>query len=366
MLKESPVKNIDNSRSFKNYDYYNQEINSPPSEDAMNNSFGQNFGIDNNEELSGFGLGELNRNSINFNKNNENYGNMNNNDRFINDKIEENQEISNRIKLDSRLQFLMKYLDFHEYAHLFIQNKINFNDLLLISKEDFIEMKIPVGPRNRILKFISDYKIYAKNYSLDEIKFFLMKNDNFYVNTIEKNNLLEGLNFNNKDQKSPKKGGNYNFSDEVFVPPEKVNDNNLGSPFFASTHGNYLGNLNTDMLNSLQNENNSKDESLRIIDFTNEADEKKKKKHLNRNLYVNGEVFDNNNSIKFNFLPERDNENENIPTKDFNTFDKENQTRRENEILNNNTRNALKKLTENKSLKKDFEIVNEEVKKLYK
>ena len=112
------------------------------------------------------------------------------------------------------------------------------------------------------------------------------------------------------------------------------------------------------MLNSLQNENNSKDESLRIIDFTNEADEKKKKKHLNRNLYVNGEVFDNNNSIKFNFLPERDNENENIPTKDFNTFDKENQTRRENEILNNNTRNALKKLTENKSLKKDFEIVN--------
>ena len=45
MLKESPVKNIDNSRSFKNYDYYNQEINSPPSEDAMNNSFGQNFGI---------------------------------------------------------------------------------------------------------------------------------------------------------------------------------------------------------------------------------------------------------------------------------------------------------------------------------
>ena len=100
------------------------------------------------------------------------------NDKNNIDQINQNNDLS-RYSIDRRLQFLMKYLDFEEYFELLIQNKINFNDLLLISKEDFIEMKIPVGPRNRILKFINDYKAYAKSYSLDEIKYFLSKNANF-------------------------------------------------------------------------------------------------------------------------------------------------------------------------------------------
>ncbi len=314
--------------------------------------------------MSGFGLGELNRNSNNYYKNEE-FSENNTNVKFnYKDKYLDNNEDIKTFKLDDRIQFLMKYLDFLEYSHLFIQNKINFNDLLLITKEDFIEMKIPVGPRNRILKFISDYKIYSKNYSLDEIKFFLTKNDTYYVNNQERNSLIEDLNPNNKIMKNVKNGDNYHYNDEVFSPSDKVNnEQNYGSPFFASNQtNNILANFNTDLLNSIQNENNSKDESLKIIDLSNDEEKKKKKNNLNKNLHLNGEVFES--SLKFSTIPEKDDNN--IPTKDAsnNKIEKENQMKREYEILTSNlSKNTQKKFNENKSLKKDFQTVNEEVRK---
>jgi hypothetical protein len=349
---------------------YNQKetikFNSPNREDIINNSFGQHdpyFGNENNEELSGFGLGELNRNTHNYYKNEE-FTETNTNVKLnYKDKYLDNNEDVKTFKLDDRIQFLMKYLDFFEYSLLFIQNKINFNDLLLITKEDFIEMKIPVGPRNRILKFISDYKIYAKNYTLDEIKFFLTKNDTYYVNNQERNNLIEDLNPNNKNVKNVKKGDNYQYNDEVFSPSDKGNnEQNYGPPFFASNQtNNILANFNTDMLNSIQNENNSKDESLKMIDLSNDEEKKKKKNYLNKNLHLNGEVFEN--SLKFSTIPEKDDNN--IPTKDATNTkgEKESQIKREYEILTSNlSKSTLKKFNENKALKKDFQTVNDEVK----
>ncbi len=33
-------------------------------------------------------------------------------------------------------------------------------------------MDIPIGPRNRIINFINEYKTYGKNYDLNELKKF--------------------------------------------------------------------------------------------------------------------------------------------------------------------------------------------------
>ena len=40
-------------------------------------------------------------------------------------------------------------------------NYIYLNDLFLLSKDDLIEMNIPIGPRNRIINFILKYKKFS-------------------------------------------------------------------------------------------------------------------------------------------------------------------------------------------------------------
>ena len=50
---------------------------------------------------------------------------------------------------------------------------ITFNDLFFLTKDDLIEMNIPIGPRNRILNFASMYKKHTRKYDMNElIEFF--------------------------------------------------------------------------------------------------------------------------------------------------------------------------------------------------
>jgi hypothetical protein len=70
-------------------------------------------------------------------------------------------------------------------------------------------------------------------------------------------------------------------------------------------------------------------------------------------LYTNAEVFDT--------LPEKD-EIDNIPQSKFNSTPPERERNRSRDKEGSRTRNVLRKINENKSLKKDFESVNEEVK----
>jgi hypothetical protein len=50
-----------------------------------------------------------------------------------------------------RLNEFLAQLELEEFSNLFRENRINYDDLKLLSKEDLAELKIPVGPRNRIL-----------------------------------------------------------------------------------------------------------------------------------------------------------------------------------------------------------------------
>lgn len=58
---------------------------------------------------------------------------------------------------DSKLDALFHSYKLENYLQVFKENKISIKDLNLITKEDLIDMKIPIGPRNRILKIIENF-----------------------------------------------------------------------------------------------------------------------------------------------------------------------------------------------------------------
>ena len=55
------------------------------------------------------------------------------------------------------------------YLEKMYLNKIDFNDLLVLNKEDLKEMNIPIGPRNRLLNFINNFSIYKENFKIKKI-----------------------------------------------------------------------------------------------------------------------------------------------------------------------------------------------------
>ena len=57
-------------------------------------------------------------------------------------------------------------------SSIFKDNYINFKDLFLLTKDDFIEMKVPIGPRNKIIYFIVLYKKTMRNFEMNDILFF--------------------------------------------------------------------------------------------------------------------------------------------------------------------------------------------------
>ncbi len=102
-----------------------------------------------------------NRKSINYT--NENTKNINNN-------------TNNNI--DPRIQLIIKYLDTGKITPLL--NNINFNDLLLLSRNDLVNLGLPILERNRILNFSQQFLKYTNNYSIEEINSFFQNNQNLY------------------------------------------------------------------------------------------------------------------------------------------------------------------------------------------
>jgi G3E family GTPase len=43
---------------------------------------------------------------------------------------------------------------FEQYVSYFLENQLTYADLPFLTKEDLIDMKIPIGPRNRLIKII--------------------------------------------------------------------------------------------------------------------------------------------------------------------------------------------------------------------
>ena len=100
-----------------------------------------------------------------FNHNdNENKKNNNNNDSSsINDRD---------IYDDKKILFILTNLNLENLYSKFKDNYITYNDLKFLTKDDFIEMNIPIGPRNRLIHFIKEFKKIKEPLDFKQLKYF--------------------------------------------------------------------------------------------------------------------------------------------------------------------------------------------------
>ena len=112
---------------------------------------------------------------------------------------------------DNNILYLLMNLNLGDLYNIFMSNCISFNDIFLLTKEDFIEMKIPIGPRNRIIHFLSEYKKFGKTFDFKELSSFLSD----YRKLMDKP-ILNDINFTesffkiiNNDKKKENLGRNF-------------------------------------------------------------------------------------------------------------------------------------------------------------
>ena len=114
----------------------------------------------------------------------------------------------------------LKYLDIISALPTFLTNNIFFKDLLLLSKNDLVELGFSLVERNRILNFSQEFKKYGKKYSIQEINNFFNEFQNLNMRLITINNNIQSLPTNeeneitnniNNERLSTNQKSNYNF-----------------------------------------------------------------------------------------------------------------------------------------------------------
>ena len=243
--------------------------------------------------------------------------NPNNNEYITNQEGIENEQAEeaedNGEDDDDRLTYTLITLDLGNLIHIFEDNNISFVDLLLLTKEDLIELQLEIFQRNRILNFSKLFTKYAKNYSIREISDFFTFNKQFIFNSSiydkvyssnmndfqnDMNNINESKNINNFEPLNQE--GNY-------LNTEPNNNNNMNN--INENNSNYLSQTITNKPNS----NNIKTNKPLIVPKINvvkikpqnqningaNINEKKYKninqKNINKNFNLNSNKNINNN-----------------------------------------------------------------------
>ena len=154
----------------------------------------------------------------------------------INNKTSDNERKIGDIKLITFLHNLnLDYL-----LNNFKNNYVNFRDLFLLTKEDFIEMKIPIGPRNKIIHFIELYKKSMKNYEINDVLNFFK---NINGQNFEKISSTIPSSYNNDLSIKMKDNENVFFPNQSEIKKGNINNSNNGSYIdssFKINHSNKL------------------------------------------------------------------------------------------------------------------------------
>ena len=188
---------------FINNDLFNKETNTEinknnDSSEAdsykyLSSNFKNNMNSMNNRAKKSY---NKETNNIDFDKNYEKKFNVFINKTFDlkneNEKQSNNAIYNNKKGYDKKLSFVLNNLELGELKEIFEKNFIFFDDLFLLSKDDFVEMKIPIGPRNRIINFIENYKSFGKSYDFEELSSFMQK----YKKNLDNENNKDIFNFN--------------------------------------------------------------------------------------------------------------------------------------------------------------------------
>ena len=101
---------------------------------------------------------------INDNNNNSNITNLN-----------ESKRNEKSLYDDKTILFILTNLGLEDLFLKFKENRITYNDLQFLTKEDFIEMKIPIGPRNRIIHFIQEMQRNKAPLDFESLRNFIDK-----------------------------------------------------------------------------------------------------------------------------------------------------------------------------------------------
>ena len=201
------------------------------------------------------------------NNNNSVENNFNNNDNIIINENDENIDENNYSNHNKSLSELddenLMEITFNKlgidkiYLESFKNNKVKFNDLLFLSKEDFKEMNIPIGPRNRILSFINKFIKYLTNFYNNNFTDNNDNNDSFKINENLLNNFFKFYKMNNinelvRNNTNPHSNfkninNNLNNNEEIIQNPLQNSTINIVSPYSNITTS------NTDLLTGYDN-----------------------------------------------------------------------------------------------------------------
>ena len=174
-----------------------------------------------------------------------------------NNEFNQNQEAAENEQLeevegegeddDDRLTYTLITLDLGNLIHIFEDNSISFVDMLLLTKEDLIELQLEIFQRNRILNFSKLFTKYAKNYSIQEISDFFTFNKQFIFNSIIYDK-VSSSNINNEFQNEMNNPGVNNENNNNMVFEENNNDNPEVN--YLNTEPNSKVNINNNLNNN--------------------------------------------------------------------------------------------------------------------
>lgn len=119
---------------------------------------------------------------------------------------------------DDKLVYVLDKLKLSNLYTIFKDNSIGFSDLFLLTKEDFVEMKISIGQRNRLMHFLMEFRIYSKKFSIQEIKHFF--ESEFNKNAVNNNIIIESNYTNNISTIEFNKSTNTQHPSNVISPKE--------------------------------------------------------------------------------------------------------------------------------------------------
>ena len=262
-------------------------------------------------------------NKIDFSKNytNINHNNNQNTDvKLVNNFSEDN---NSKINIDPRLELTLKYLDIMHTLHIFVNNYISFNDLLLLSKNDLIELGFSLVERNRIFTFSQEYKNFGVKFNISEINDFFNKYENLNIRLVTNNNCNR---YNNRTKENINENINYNY-----------NNNNKNNKITYNNHNDLL--LEKDYIN--KSSEKKKSQTKKII---------QKQNNISSNNNTNDKYISKKNQTSKNNKPK--DLNNIFPSQDSNYQDTIN-TNQNNLFNNNNIQNSSNLIRQNSKVSKN-------------
>ena len=329
-------------------------------------------------------LKEVKKYKINSNNFQNFIQNINNNDNIKDNKFTN--------IYDKRIIFILSNLDLDDLINKFSYHCITFNDLFLLTKQDLLEMKIPIGQRNRLMHFLDKYKSLSNNYDFNEITKYLDKykkiyKNNSYIDRDISNNINTMPNFKNnnyqsncikdninKEKENLNKINLYLNNNNIKNEPKKIINNNIYESIKKNKEDkftNYEIDNNNILYQSKNNENIEKQKHNNLSNQTNNLIKNDNDNNINKNENINISIFKRNNSNieKNKYYPTNSSisNSKGVSIDDFNSQENEILNKRNNKknnstiISNNDTTSTTinNKIRSNHFLQKCNNILNE-------